>query len=100
MTMGRVQRILHEVAQNDKQFDFLSVLEQFISSQDVTRGSRVTYRNALKQFFNWFVDQKNSTPSRETILQYKEELDLKGLRPSTRASYLVAVRKFFEWAET
>jgi integrase/recombinase XerD len=79
---------------------FLDILEQFIATQDVTRGSRVTYRNALKQFLHWFAEQKNLNPTRETILLYKDSLDLKGLRPSTRASYLVAVRKFFEWTES
>jgi len=78
---------------------FLDLIEKFVATQDVTRGSRITYKNAIKQFFAWFIEQKIKEPTRETILKYKEELDFKGLRPSTRASYLVAVRKFFEWAE-
>lgn len=85
-------RILHT--------QFSEVLEQFIATQDVTRGSKTTYRNALKQFFDWFATQKKREPTRETILRYKEMLDLKGLRPPTRALYLVAVRKFFEWTES
>lgn len=79
---------------------FSEALDQFLATQDVTRGSKTTYRNALQQFFSWFAAQKNNNPSRETILMYKDSLDLKGLRPSTRANYLVAVRKFFEWAES
>ncbi len=79
---------------------FVEALDQFLATLDVTRGSRGTYRNALRQFLYWFVNQKNMTPTRETILIYKEELDLKGLRPATRACYLVAVRKFFEWTES
>ena len=80
--------------------DFAPLIEQFLLVQDITRGSKTTYKNALVQFFKWFVHQEISNPKRETILAFKEQLDLKGLRPSTRASYLVAVRRFFEWAET
>jgi integrase/recombinase XerC/integrase/recombinase XerD len=79
--------------------EFFATLEQFLATQDVTKGSKITYRNALRQFFSWFIEAQQVNPTRETILKYKEDLDLKGLRPSTRASYLVAVRKFFEWAE-
>lgn len=76
------------------------LIERFLLSQDVTRGSRTTYRSALKQFFSWFRRKKVTNPTRETILDYKEYLDSKGLRPFTRSGYLVAVRRFFEWAES
>lgn len=78
---------------------FHELIERFIASHDVAPSSRITYRNALVQFFTWFDKKKVINPTRETILAYKEALDAKGLRPSTRAAYLVAVRKFFEWAE-
>jgi integrase/recombinase XerD len=81
------------------QESYLSLIERFIATQDVASASRSTYRNSLKQFFSWFIEQGIKNPSRETILAYKENLDTKGLRPFTRSSYLVAVRKFFEWAE-
>lgn len=82
------------------QHQFLSLIEQFILTQDVAPSSRRTYRQSLKQFFTWLsTDQDAATPSRETILRYKESLDLRQLRPFTRSSYLVAIRKFFEWAE-
>ena len=75
------------------------LIERFLASQDVTHGSRRTYRSALRQFFAWFTKKKITNPTRETILAFKEWLDAKGLRPFTRSGYLVAVRKFFEWAE-
>lgn len=78
---------------------FFELIDRFIKSHDVTQSSRSTYKNSLKQFFTWFSDKKISDPTRETILEYKEYLDTKGLRPFTRAAYMVAVRKFFEWAE-
>lgn len=79
---------------------FEALLEQFIAAQDITQTSRISYRNALKQFFIWFAQTTHVNPTRETILAYKESLDLKGLRPFTRSAYLVVVRKFFEWTET
>lgn len=81
------------------QKSFCELIERFIQSHDVAVSSRKTYRNALVQFFVWFTKKKVISPNRETILAYKEALDTKGLRPSTRSAYLVAVRKFFEWAE-
>ena len=83
-----------------KDIDFGIISEKFLAAQDVTRGSKNMYRNALKQFFTWFTQENMLNPTRETILEYKEYLDIKGLRPTTRAGYLVAVRKFFEWAES
>lgn len=79
---------------------YADLIEKFLASQDVTPGSRTTYRSALRQFFQWFADEQITDPTREHILAFKESLDLKGLRPFTRAGYLVAVRRFFEWAES
>lgn len=84
----------------DEKNQFNSWIEQFLASQDVTQGSRTTYRSALRQFFEWFADNNITNPTRETILTYKEWLDAKGLKPFTRSGYLVAVRRFFEWAES
>jgi integrase/recombinase XerC/integrase/recombinase XerD len=75
------------------------LIEEFVASLDVASASRTTYKRSLSQFFKWLAPKKISHPTRETILAYKESLDKKGLRPYTRASYLVAVRKFFEWSE-
>ena len=83
-----------------QQIHFEDSLERFLATQDITRGSKTTYKNALKQFFKWFLQENTDTPTRETILRYKNDLDLQGLRPATRACYLVAVRKLFEWAES
>ena len=77
-----------------------ALIDKFISSLDVAPSSRLTYRRGLKQFFDWFAPKKIKNPTRETILAYKDWLDAKGLRTFTRSSYLVAVRKFFEWAES
>lgn len=89
--------LTHDLTEKNQ---FLRLIEQFLASQDVTQGSRRTYRSALRQFFAWFSDNRIINPTRETILDFKEFLDAKGLRPFTRSGYLVAVRRFFEWSET
>lgn len=86
-----------EVSTSGKKLQLL--IEKFIASQDVAPASRKTYCNSLQQFFKWFALQKIQNPTRETVLAYKEWLDIQGLRPFTRSGYLVAVRKFFEWTE-
>jgi hypothetical protein len=83
--------LLHIESQQLRQ-RFIDLIEQFIAAQDVTMASRMTYKRSLMQFFGWFAQKKITSPTRETILAYKEWLDTKGLRPFTRASYLVAVR--------
>lgn len=81
---------------------FAELIQQFIAVQDIAVASRGTYRSALTQFFLWLEEhpERLEVMSRETILAYKDALDIKGLRPFTRANYLVVVRKFFEWAES
>lgn len=82
------------------QQNFMALIEQFIRTLDVAPSSRRTYQQSLKQFFSWLAETHDAaSPTRETVLRYKEALDLRQLRPFTRSSYLVAIRKFFEWAE-
>lgn len=80
---------------------FFKKIEQFVLQQDIAPSSRGTYRNSLKQFFRWLSNhEERENPQRETILAYKEWLDKKDLRTFTKAGYLVAVRRFFEWTES
>jgi len=74
-------------------------IDEFISSQDVKASSKDTYGKALKQFALWVSEIELNNPTRIDILAYKEYLNNKGLSSLTMSSYLVAVRKFFEWTE-
>lgn len=74
-------------------------LPAFIAEQDISLTSRVTYMNALRQFFEWYKQENISKPTRETILSYKFWLDTKMLSSFTKATYLVVVRRFFQWTE-
>jgi len=78
------------------------LIDTFVSSQDVKPNSRALYKRTVKQFFNWLSVNglELKTLSRIEIIKYKEYLLEAGLSTLTIDSYLVAVRKFFEWAET
>ena len=92
-----------DVALHPGRHKFEELIKGFIADQDIAPSSRRTYRSAMEQFVTWYLSWHSlhpaDNPTRETILQYKEWLDQKGLQPFTRANYLVAVRRFFEWAE-
>lgn len=84
---------------SDEAPEYSKIMESFLSYHDISDRSKQTYRGSLSIFFDWFKKHPDKEPSRETILEYKKSLDLKGLRPTTRSTYLVAVRKFFEFCE-
>ncbi len=57
-----------------------------------------TYTKAIKQFFLYLVDNGITSPTRETIIAYRDYLKLEH-KPTTVQSYLAAVRLFFQWTE-
>lgn len=86
--------------------DWNSVLDLFVNSQDCRKSSRDLYRRTLSQFFKWIetTGRKISHLTREDILSYKSFLypdteEERRYSALTAGSYLVAVRKFYEWTE-
>lgn len=79
-----------------------AVIASFISSQDVRESSRVLYARVLRLFFSYVIRMswQLSTITRAEVLRYKEDMLSQGLSPLTVGSYLVTVRKFYEWAES
>lgn len=79
------------------------VVASFVSTQDVKESSRSLYAHTLTQYFTWLKDT-GRLPSfvsltRQDVLEYKDSLLASGLSALTVSSYIVAVRKFYEWAE-
>ena len=74
----------------------------FIASQDVKESSRSLYTRTLSQFFLWIekTGKVLNSLDREDILEYKDSLLSSGLSALTISSYLVVVRKFYEWTES
>lgn len=83
-------------------FNWRSVVAMFISGQDVRESSRSLYTRTLSQFFLWIekTDRRINELTREDILEYKDDLLSRGLSSLTVSSYLVVVRKFYEWSES
>jgi integrase/recombinase XerC/integrase/recombinase XerD len=82
--------------------DWRVVVGMFIASQDVKESSRSLYTRTLSQYFLWIekTGKELNNLTREDILEYKDSLLSSGLSSLTISSYLVVVRKFYEWTET
>lgn len=78
-----------------------SLVANFVSGMDVKESSRSLYTRTITQYFNWLQDEGKDINSltRADILEYKDSLLSSGLSALTIGSYIVAVRKFYEWAE-
>lgn len=78
-----------------------SLIETFITSQDIKESSRSVYRRTLGLFFEWVAlgDKPLSELTGADILRYKEDCFKRGLTALTIASYLTSLRKFYQWAE-
>ena len=78
------------------------VVEEFIKSQDVKRSSKKTYRESIERYLNWL--QENGIGldqvTEQTIINYKQNLIDTKHSILTVSSYIIAVRKFYAWAES
>jgi integrase/recombinase XerC/integrase/recombinase XerD len=83
-----------------KSGDFAGLIARFLAAQDVKPSSKKTYERSLRPFLTWLQRSGAQSPTRETVLSYKAALEAQGLSALTVSLYLVAVRKFFEWAES
>jgi integrase/recombinase XerD len=81
--------------------DWRGLVATFVSSQDVKQSSRNLYNRTLSQFFKWINETGRTlaTLERTDILEYKDHLQESSLSALTIGSYIVSVRKFYEWAE-
>lgn len=81
--------------------DWRGLIATFVATQDVKESSRQLYARTLTQYFRWIQEEgKNiNLLTRQDILEYKDSLTSSGLSSLTIGSYIVAVRKFYEWAE-
>lgn len=82
--------------------EWRSVVAMFIAGQDVKESSRSLYTRTLSQYFLWVerTSRRLNDLTREDILEYKDYLLSDGLSALTISSYLVVVRKFYEWTES
>lgn len=74
----------------------LNWFDDFFRFVDITEKSIGTYKRALKQFVKWLGLRGISTPQREDIIAFREELKQEH-KATTVQTYIVAVRLFFRW---
>ena len=89
-------------AQMTKPLDVKELQKQFIEEQDVSTGTRATYKRVIHRFFTWLADKGvySHQLERADIIAYKEGLRAEGINVRTIALYLGVVRRFYEWTET
>ena len=77
------------------------VITAFVDSEDIKDSSRQTYRDSIKRFFEWIKDTGRvlNALTAADIISYKKHLIGTQLSELTVMSYLVAVRRFYAWAE-
>ncbi len=77
-----------------------ALTRRFLDAQDIKASSKETYRKGLRCFAQWIDREKIQNPAREDILAYKRYLGERAMSSLTTSSYMVAVRRFFEWCES
>lgn len=94
-------KVAGEIVRVGNTHNWRGLIATFVASQDVKESSRSLYTRTLTQFFKWVQDTGRTMDSmtREDILEYKDHLNEEALSALTIGSYIVAVRKFYEWAE-
>lgn len=71
---------------------------RFINYVDASQKTVQTYTRAIRQFAKWLSLKEINQPTREDILDFREELK-ETKKPTTVQNYITAVRLFFQWTE-
>lgn len=69
-------------------------IQEFIQSIDVKDITRQYYKAQTRYFFQW-VNETNAIFSENVLIEYKNDLQKKGLSIHTINAYLVSVKRFF-----
>lgn len=81
--------------------DWRRLVATFVATTDVKPSSQKLYSRTLSLFFKWIDETGRQLPAldAEDIKNYKEHLLSSGLSALSVGSYIISVRKFYEWAE-
>lgn len=72
------------------------LLEDFIAYLDAAPATVRTYSSAVKQFAKYLQEQGIDSPTRETVIAYREQLKVY-CKPSTVQNYVESLKLFFSW---
>lgn len=64
---------------------------------DVVPKTFETYQMAVKQFLKWISENGIYRPDRNNVIQYRENLEATGHKPTTINIYIMALKQFFKW---
>ena len=74
------------------------VFTAWIDYIDAAPKTVETYTRAVKQFYKYMQEQPNPThPTRADVIAWRESMEARGLKASTRQNYITAVKIFFGW---
>lgn len=82
----------------DSQLIVRDYVKRFLDYIDVSPKTTETYKIALRQFTSYLDRNNISNPTREQIIEYREQLK-EYLKPTTVNSYLIAIRNLYQWLE-
>lgn len=79
-----------------------TVIKAFLASLDVKNTSRKTYGDAIRQYFKWLdkTGRELAEVQAEDIIIYKQYLLTSGHRVLTTRAYIIALHRFYQWAES
>lgn len=73
------------------------LFRRFVAYLDATQKTVETYTRALRQMFKYLSLNGISTPQREDIMAFRDDLRQAGLKPTTVQNYITAAKLFFKW---
>lgn len=90
----------YEIIPQNSKIDYESIIEGFLSMQDVGERTLQAYGKNVSYFIDWVKQHSVSVTSKREIIEYKQYLIDSGKKPSTVNAYLTAVRRLFEYMES
>lgn len=96
-----IVRVAGKSVKAGRSYDWRGLVATFVADQDCKESSRSLYARELSRFFLWVEATGRSLDNleRRDIMTYKDDLQAEHLSSLTIGGYIVAVRKFYEWAE-
>lgn len=89
----------NELTQRNNNLNFKDMYDDFISYIDVSDLTIKSYGDGIKNFFNYMNSKHITTPTRDDIKEYRDELALTK-SVNTVNSYLCSLRVFFNYLES
>lgn len=86
------------IKDGNKSISVTNYVSEFLNYIDVANKTKETYKIALRQFCDYLLGKGINAPTREDIIEYREELK-KDHKPNTVNGYLIAIRNLYDYLE-